>query len=347
MRVTGRSGAVLVVHDDDWQTPAITERNAYRCAAERLPSVPDVAYLAFPWATLIDLIVHKQDASRLLDILEDLGRETRRFGAVVTVCQHIFMGDFPDLFAKAGVTHLFWSHLRNDGAPRGFEAVAVAPFPLYPVNAPARDEVSARPRHLFSYIGTRPGPLYLDNVRRLIVDELSDSPSGYVRERADWHFYRAVYEKQIYASIDTVEDPLANAEAVEYRAVMADSLFALCPSGTGPNSLRLWEAITAGVIPVVLSPHYQPPGEPRLWSSAIISADGNRETIRSLPQRLARIAADDQRIHATHSALALMRARYGADTFVHDIVRLYRDLQRDEAGTAPAVAAGVSGHRPS
>ena len=334
---TSRLGADFVAHDDDWQTPAITELHAFRAAKDQLPAAPGFLYLAFPWATLIDQIVHKQDASPLKASLDELALRTRGATRVVTVCQHIFMRDFVGLFAEAGVTDIFWAHQRNDEAP--FGDIKVAPFPLYPANSPGpRPSSAGEPRFLFSFVGTRPNPLYLDNVRRLIVDELAGSPGGCVVERPDWHFFRDVYDKQIYKRAGTFEDPLANPAAVEYRAVMADSLFALCPSGTGPNSLRLWEAIDAGVIPVVLSERYLPPGDPRLWSEAVITADIGVETIRSLPRRLARIAGDTARIEAMRSALTEVRARYGVDGFVHDIIRLYEDA--NGRPQPPAASAG-------
>ncbi len=321
---SGRLGADFVAHDADWQTPAITELHAFRRATALLPKAPGSVYLAFPWATLIDQIVHKRDASRLRAALAEVARAVAGATRIVTVCQHIFMRDFPELFAEAGVTDIFWSHQRRDGGPPGFAAMAVHPFPLYPVNSPGPVAASASPCHLFSFIGARPTELYLDSARTMIFDELADSPLGCVRDRADWHFYRDVYEKQIYQQPGLFEDPLATPEAVEYRTVMADSLFALCPTGTGPNSLRLWEAIDAGVIPVILSPLYLPPGDPWLWTAATISADATRDNLRALPQRLARIAADETGIATKRAALARLRARYGVDVFVHDIVELYR-----------------------
>jgi predicted transcriptional regulator len=34
---------------------------------------------------------------------------------------------------------------------------------------------------------------------------------------------------------------------------MQETVFCLCPSGSGPNSIRLWEAIEFGCVPVILS----------------------------------------------------------------------------------------------
>ena len=37
---------------------------------------------------------------------------------------------------------------------------------------------------------------------------------------------------------------------------MANSKFSLCPSGSGPNSIRFWESLSFGTIPVLLSDTY-------------------------------------------------------------------------------------------
>jgi hypothetical protein len=41
--------------------------------------------------------------------------------------------------------------------------------------------------------------------------------------------------------------------------VLSDSRFALCPAGSGPNTLRLWESLAIGSVPVVLSDTHELP----------------------------------------------------------------------------------------
>jgi len=43
----------------------------------------------------------------------------------------------------------------------------------------------------------------------------------------------------------------------------------LCPSGSGPNSIRLWESLAAGAIPVVLADTLELPAHP-LWKDAVV-----------------------------------------------------------------------------
>ena len=38
-----------------------------------------------------------------------------------------------------------------------------------------------------------------------------------------------------------------------YNRLLLESCFSLCPSGSGPNSIRLWESLACGSIPVLLA----------------------------------------------------------------------------------------------
>lgn len=322
----GRQGGTFLVHDADWQTPAITEAHAYCRAFESMPAAAGVAYLAFPWATLIDQIQQGRDSSRLQQALDALAVVARGHDRVVTVCQHVFMGLCGPLFRQAGVTDIFWAHARKGPVGEGFDGITIAPFPLFPVNSPGPEARCVPKRHLFSFVGARPNPFYMDDARPFIFDELSDVPDGLVISRDEWHFHQAVYEHQIRQTVAAIEDPLRNAAAAEYREVMAESIFVLCPSGTGPNSLRLWEAIDCGAIPVIISPLYEPPGDLALWRHGTLSADGTRDALRRLPGILQRLAADEERLARMRGLIGELRARYGSDTFVHDVVALAQSL---------------------
>lgn len=319
----GAKGGTFVVYDADWQTPAITELHAYRMALDALPSAPGVAYLAFPWASLIDQI-HSSGDSRLLQAaLDDVAKLTHRYAKVVTVCQHVALGRFAHLFETAGVTDIFWAHAGTPLAAGTFGATTIRPFPLYPVNSPGPSATVTK-RHLFSFVGARPNAYYLDQTRTHILEELGGAPGGLVVARDDWHFFSAVYHIQIEKRDIVIEDPLANAPAIEYRQALAESLFVLCPSGSGPNTLRLWEAIDCGAIPVIISPLFEPPGSARLWTIGTLNCDNSRESIRQLPARLMRIAADTAQIERMRGALAELRARYGHGSFVSDITDFFR-----------------------
>lgn len=75
------------------------------------------------------------------------------------------------------------------------------------------------------------------------------------------------------------------AEALQrrYAEVARSSLFALCPRGDGPNSIRLYEMMQLGVAPVILSDDWVPPRGPD-WDKCSVRVPENR--IPELPEIL-------------------------------------------------------------
>ncbi|MFM6205180.1 exostosin family protein, partial [Planktothrix sp.] len=106
--------------------------------------------------------------------------------------------------------------------------------------------------------------------------------------------------------------------------ILKQSVFSLCPSGSGPNSIRLWESIGYGSIPVVLSDTYLPPGDLDLWESAVVVCPEQSDEIKALPERLLRLNQDQSLLRQKQSALQELWERYGVDCFIYDIIRFFR-----------------------
>ncbi|MGP9805416.1 exostosin domain-containing protein [Paracoccus sp. NSM] len=339
--------------DAEWQFPAITEQHAFhRLAATglNLPRAP--LYVAFPWATLIDKLQTR--AADAADFMAELDRvcavlpEGRRR---VTVCQHIFARKYQYLFDMAGISDVFWPHATpadQQCDPAAETGVRFHPFPLYPVQTPeALPEASpeadglARP-HLYSFIGARANSWYLTQSRNWILDLLSDDPRGLIRGRDGWHYQRVVYDKQILKNATGQPETLVDQSATdEFREALTGSVFALCPSGTGPNSIRLWEALAAGTIPVILADDWAPPGDRRLWDQAAIFCPETPEAIAALPDLLAGIAEDPQRIAAMRHAMRQIWLLYGAPSFVTDLLDFILSNATEAGDEPPADAAGA------
>ena len=66
-----------------------------------------------------------------------------------------------------------------------------------------------------------------------------------------------------------VKDDEEITKTYEYNIILIKSRYTLAPCGIGPNSIRFWEALGAGSIPVLLSDTLELP-ENKLWDSAIL-----------------------------------------------------------------------------
>lgn len=326
----GRGGATFLAYDRDWQSPAITEQWAFNRALELLPRRIGFVYIAFPWATLIDILQTNQYSDHLLAALDRIKSKINGYTRVTTVCQHILLHKYLDLFESYGITDVFWSHMHS-GQPFESEVTSIKlhPFPLYPVNSPGLAALSAPKRHNFSFIGATSNQNYIDDAREIIAEELSSSPFSLVRMRNKWHYQEAVYDYQILKQVSQFQDPLCTPEAQEHREALASSHFVLCPSGSGANSLRLWEAIDCGTIPVILSPSYVRPGNPLIWEQATLSFGTSRAEISRIPKTISGLIENIDRMESYKSGIRQIRLLYGKEIFIHDIIIMYTQVKRD------------------
>jgi hypothetical protein len=79
-------------------------------------------------------------------------------------------------------------------------------------------------------------------------------------------------------------DPVRKTAFVdEYANVLADTKFALCPRGRGASSMRLFEAMRVGCVPVVLADAWVPPSGPSWAEFAVVVPE---KDFLSLPRLL-------------------------------------------------------------
>lgn len=287
----------LIAFDQGWQRPARTEEWAFERCRDGLAASPFFQYVGFPWATLIDLEDRgrHEEAAAYRNALSALPPRMTLVRA--TVCQHIWMPRLIQEFLRLKITDIFWPHARI--GEEGIEGIRLHPFPLYPVQAL---DHPAAPTHgprdlLYSFAGAYDSSGYLTPARAWLL-ELPARADAVMISRSAWHFETDVYGAG--GGRSDAEGIKARA-ADEYRRLLTRSVFSLCPSGSGPNTIRLWESLGLGAIPVVLSDTLRLPGDGDLWEKAILRVPETRGAISALPARLERLARDE-------SALAGMRA---------------------------------------
>ena len=276
-----------------WQYPAATERQAYENHMAAAPS-SNVdrgqrlvhTYLALPWATYIDKEQLPDDVLRLCGprlaglaaLAEQLGFALR----VHTVCQQIHWRRLVDTFGQIGITDLHLSHDEQNIDPvREGWPFRVHSWPLFAPNIEVPERraglVIGKPvadrRYLASFIGAHM-PHYRSDVRLQLAEAAQAAARDDILVDLGkmWHFNKLVYQEQV------LHKPLAEADAQQvavaaqrYNEVLSDSVFSLCPEGAGPNTLRIWESLAVGAIPVVIDSGWRPP---------TLGADPDRSALR-------------------------------------------------------------------
>ena len=138
-------------------------------------------------------------------------------------------------------------------------------FPLYAAVKRGMDEslIPMQSRQfLTSFIGQYDIKCYLTEIRLKIFDLFAPYADCLIKRRGEWHFQGMVYKGQSGTSLE-LED--------EYKMALAHSKFSLCPSGSGPNSIRIWESMSYGSIPVILADTLVMPTIRTMpWTDAVI-----------------------------------------------------------------------------
>jgi hypothetical protein len=298
-----------------WQRPNATE--AY--AADKLAGAE--GYLAYPWASWIDLARDRPPPAAPLAA----GASNE---LLATVGQHIEMLQHAALLRRCGVTDLFWSHATT--GLHHHQGLRIHPFPLYPVRcashpAPAGGIPLAQRRLLYSFQGVYRPELYLTPVRQWIL-ALPPRADARLESRSEWHFEQQVYREQVHGqSADAARHATLAQEASAYAETLQQSVFALCPSGSGPNSIRLWEALGYGAIPVILADTLTLPGDAALWQQAALRVPETPEAVAALPAQLQALRQQPENLAAMQAAGQQLWQRYGLPDLVADVRHFLAD----------------------
>lgn len=224
-------GMKIHEHFIEWfsETEVPTEYYAYQ-ELKKAPLAADVSYVAIPWYQLI-----KNDCLHKVASLKVEGG--------FTICQHIFYKKMIPYLQEMGITVLFATHAHEN---ERYGDLIVMPFPHYAVT-----KVNPHPQKnvLYSFIGAK-----TQRIREKLFDmELLES--CYIKRRSKWHFFLSRDQQSIYEK--------------EYKDVLSRSRFSLCPKGTGPNTMRFWESLQAGAIPIIISDDLSLP-EGVDWSACVV-----------------------------------------------------------------------------
>jgi hypothetical protein len=193
--------------------PVSTEAIAYELL-KKSPLENDVPYLAIPWAVLIN--------TKKLNTIPDI-----KLTGGFTICQHISYEKIIPILKTIGIDVLFTPHVIRD---KKYEGITVLPFPHMAVNGV---EPAAVKDIFYSFIGATK-----THWTRPLLLQLPKQDTVIIKARDDWHWYN---KKQLQE------------REKEYQDVLARSRFSLCPRGTGASTIRFWESLQAGAIPILIA----------------------------------------------------------------------------------------------
>jgi hypothetical protein len=306
-----------------WQYPCRTEGDAFAVHQSLVgPQLKDGVlqlYLGLPWATWIDRESWPTSTLKgMADRLQKLRAELQCFGIglrVHSVCQHILWRENLHLIKTAGVECLWLSHKPQE--EEELEGVELRAWHLYPVNArepDRRDTLVIKPMAqrpwLASFIGAHMEH-YITDVR-LRLQAFKDLHRFHIQLQDEWHFNPIVYGEQVgdLYVIERKGTKVVQDDTHRYNKILSGSQFSLCPAGAGPNSLRLWESLAVGSVPVILSDQLAMPDLKQLsrgrfqnWDEILLFHP--EAELDSLPERLEAMPLEELQ-QRSDRAVALM-----------------------------------------
>jgi len=315
-----------------WQYPALTERRAYENHARLQRSEASAdrgnrvhTYLGLPWATYIDRKRIPDEVKRLFGLrVHGYHSLAGYWGielAVHTVCQHTHWYRLLPRWAEMEVTDIHLSHCetQRSAAQAAEFGIRVHSWPLVPVNMIHQERRKglefgkpiADKCFLASFIGAHM-PHYRSEVRLRLREEAIWDGGGDLRVEVgdEWHFNALVFQQQVQGiPLSQAQTSVEQSATLIYNQTLSDSVFSLCPEGAGPNTLRLWESLAVGAIPVVIVDGWQwpePPGEGLSWEDCVLRVgrdemgglfDRLRRMRREQPERLAAMQSAGMNLH--------------------------------------------------
>jgi len=246
-----------------WQYPVITEKQFFNQNGK------DPQYMGIPWATIIDKRYHP------MVIYKYLSTEFKDSG-YYTCCQHISFRLLIPLFKMLNITKIYACHkIKGEDV---IDGIQIMPCPLYAVNYEdtSRNSVFKNSGFivrdlLYSFVGGYQKQ-YISDIRPRIF-KLKPTEKSIIQHTGQWHFNSIVYSStnQNASGNQSISCKEKN-NTVNYNTILLRSRFSLCPSGSGPNSIRFWESLAVGSIPVLLSNTLELPKH-TLWNDSIIHLD--------------------------------------------------------------------------
>ena len=245
-----------------WQYPVITEKTFFE------QNWKDNNYLPIPWATIIDKF------SNLIEQIIPIIKKHYKDESYYTCCQTIYLDKLIPLMKACNVTKIYTPH-KCKGLDN-IDGIGLIACPLYAVNVEDSerncefktiDLVNRDTKYLYSFKGAWE-PHYISDVRKNIFD-MGHQEDTFIQNIGKWHFLN-----DVYTNIQTSDAQVHNTQdkknrTSEYNHLLLDSKFSLCPSGAGPNSIRFWESLAVGCIPVLLADTLELPKHED-WDKAIL-----------------------------------------------------------------------------
>lgn len=214
---------------------------------QQLMDEKDINYIAIPWTQILNSnwldFPNRQSIQYYINEISKLNIEQKNN---FTVCQHDDYMRLINVFKHLNITTVFSPlHDKNNIITGGIDIIPIA-FTCS-----------------FNFDNTR--------IKDIPVSFVGTYTSHSIRARMrDRIFHENIIYRDAY-HIDSNSFSVENykeKEEREYQDILERSRFSLCPRGSSPSSVRFWESLSAGTIPILISDNWVLPDWD--WGNTIV-----------------------------------------------------------------------------
>ena len=213
---------------------------------KQLKDNKEINYIAVPWTQILNTTwINYPNAKSLDYYLKVLSEEKISQQNNFTVCQHDDYMTLSSYFKHLNITKVFTPLHDINNNINDIKILPIAFTSLFDFNDVNKDI-------LFSFVGT--------------------STSHHIRQRMKQRINgeNIIYRDSYHVDPNIFNNPtnLKEKEESEYKTILERSKYTLCPRGSSPSSVRFWESLHAGCIPILISDNWLLPEWD--WSKTII-----------------------------------------------------------------------------
>jgi len=216
----------------------------YECY-KQLKDYKDLNYIAIPWTQIMNSTWLNFPGRQHRDYyFRILSKEKIQQHNNFTICQHDSYMDLQLYFKHFNITKVFSPLHDTANAIDGIEIIPIPFTSNFNFDQTTKDI-------LFSFVGTYTSHTIREKMKNRIIGEN-------IIYRNSYHI-----DDNTFGNINSKEK-----EEIEYRNILQRSRYSLCPRGSSPSSVRFWESLQAGAIPILISDNWMLPDWD--WSNTII-----------------------------------------------------------------------------
>lgn len=203
----------------------------YECYNQIKISEPKINYLAIPWTQILNSNwLNFPNKKSLQFYISEFYKINIQQENNITVCQHDDYMKLEEVFRHLKITKVFSTLHSKKNKLNGIDIIPISFTNNFKFDINVNKDI------LFSFVGT----YTTHDIRKKMYKNINGP--------------NIIYRNSYHVDTDLItNNNHKKKEEEEYKEVLQRSRFSMCPRGSSPSSVRFWESLAAGAVPILVS----------------------------------------------------------------------------------------------